>query len=102
MGTDDAISLVQGKDLRFSGDPGRYELKIVMNESDVNLSNKSLVFFMHQDGIYYFVEKQGPDFGNDSDDYSSVYAVPSSKVKLARLTQIRSQNDSRLLAPGLI
>jgi hypothetical protein len=90
MGTDDAMSLVQGKDLRFSGDPGRYELKLVMNESGVDFSNKSLVFFMIQDGIYYFVEKQGPDFSNDSDNYTSIYAVPSSKVKLARLTHVRS------------
>lgn len=98
MGSDDAISFVQGKAHRFSGDAGRYELELVLNETDVNLTNKSLIFLMLQDGIYYFVEKQGPDF-NES-NYATLYTVPSSKVKLARLTLIKSKNESKLLSPG--
>lgn len=100
MGTEDAIRLVQGKPLLYEGDPGRYELELAMDESGMNFSNKSLIFFMLQDGVYYFVEKQGPSF-NES-NYASVYAVPINKVKLARLTLIKSENESRLLWPGSI
>jgi len=103
IGTDDAISLVQGKPPRFEGDPGRYELKLVMNESNMDLTNKSLIFFMLQDGIYYFVEKQGPEFGKDyQGNYTSVHAVPSSKVKLARLTLIKSEGNRKSLVSGSI
>lgn len=102
IGTDDAISLVQGKPPRFEGDPGRYEIKLLLNESDLNLSNKSLIFFMLQDGIYYFVEKH-PEFGKDHhDNYTSVYAVPSSKVKLASLTLIKSEDNRKSLISGSI
>lgn len=103
IGTEDAISLVQGKPPRFEGDPGRYELKLAMNESDNDLTNKSLIFFMLQDGIYYFVEKQGPEFGKDHQgNYTSVHAVPSSKVKLASLTLIKSEDNRKSLVSGSI
>jgi hypothetical protein len=100
MGTEDAIRLVQGKPLLYEGDPGRYELKLLMNDSRVNLSNKTLIFFMHQDGIYYFIEKQGPGF-NES-NYTQVYAVPINTVKLASLTLCKSDNDRKSLTPSLI
>jgi hypothetical protein len=53
---------------------------------------------MQQDGFYYFVKKQGPGFGKDN--YTSVYAVPISKVKLATLTLIKSKENHKSLTPG--
>lgn len=100
MGTEDAIRLVQGKPLLYEGDPGRYELKLLMNDSRVNLSNKSLIFFMHQDGIYYFIEKQGPNF--NASNYTQVYAVPINTIKLASLTLCKSEKGRKSLTPSLI
>lgn len=100
MGTDDAICLVKGEPSRFEGDHDRYELRLMMNDSSANLSNTSLIFFMQQDGFYYFVKKQGPGFGEDN--CTSVYAVPSSRVKLASLTLIKSKEDHKSLTSGLI
>ncbi len=102
MGTEDAIRLVQGKPLLYEGDPGRYELKLLMNDSRINLSNKSLIFFMHQDGIYYFIEKQGPDFNESNHNYTQVYAVPINSVKLASLTLCKSEKERKSLTSSLI
>lgn len=68
---------------------GSYEVKLDLNESIINLSNKVFILVTIQEGNYYLVEKCVP-----APQVSPVYAVPLNKVNVAKITRINSSNQS--------
>lgn len=78
----DARNLIEGA-------PGNYELKLIMNDSRIDLSNKTLILFLVQEGNYYFVERHVP-----APTLSSIYAVPVNKVEKAEITRIVDSPNS--------
>ena len=83
FGANDAINLIEGKPLTYDNDHGRFELKLLLNDSELDFSNKTLIFFTQYDGNYYFIEKQAK-----ATKSVPIYAVPIGKVKLANITRV--------------
>jgi hypothetical protein len=74
------------------GGAGSYELKLTLNDSGSDFSNKTLILFTVQEGSYYFVEKQVP-----APVLSPIYAVPVNKVQKANITRIIDTTNAKVL-----
>ena len=84
LGNYDARRLVEGCS-------GSYEIKMNLDNSSLNLINNTYMLVMQYEGSYYLVEKKKP-----APPQSSLYIVPLSKIRDAKITRIPSSNNFKL------